>query len=32
MEWKQNGGIGIFYEDKNFDNVKLKIEEYLYEK
>ena len=28
-EWEQSGGIGIFYEDKNFDNIKLKIARYL---
>ena len=28
-EWEQSGGIGIFYEDKNFDDIKLKIKKYL---
>jgi len=28
-EWKERGGIGIFYEDKNFDDIKLKIMKYL---
>jgi rhodanese-related sulfurtransferase len=28
-EWEQSGGIGIFYEDKNFDDIKLTITRYL---
>jgi len=28
-EWEENGGIGILYEDKNFEIIKLKIIQYL---
>ena len=28
-EWQESGGIGIFYEDKDFDNIKMKIIKYL---
>jgi len=28
-EWQESGGIGIFYEDKDFDNIKITIMKYL---
>jgi len=28
-EWRQRGGVGVLYNHKDFDNIKLIIKEYL---